>query len=256
MAEFLPDAIIERLRSAEAVTVLTGASISAESGIPTFRSANTGLWRNYDPTELATPQAFMRNPQLVWSWYSYRRKIANEAEPNKAHYALVDLEQYYPRFTLITQNVDGLHWRAGSRNMLELHGNITRVRCFDCAMYADVWEEDEENGPPVCAACGGFLRPDVLWFGEGLPSRELNLAYQAAQSCDIFLCIGTSAMVQPAASLPLMALRKGALVIEINLEDTALSDMVHYSLHGSAGILLPQLTEMILTGGRTREESV
>lgn len=256
MAEFLPESIIERLRKAKTMAVLTGAGISAESGIPTFRSAQTGLWRNYDPTELATPQAFMRNPGLVWKWYSYRRKLANEAEPNNAHYALVDLEQHYPHFTLITQNVDGLHWRAGSRNMLELHGNISRVRCFDCAMYADVWEEDEEKNPPVCAACGGFLRPDVLWFGEGLPSRELALAYQAAQSCDVFLCIGTSAMVQPAASLPLMALRKGALVIEINLEDTALSDMVHYSLHGSAGILLPQLAEMILAGGRTHEESV
>lgn len=253
MTGFIPGEVVERLRAASRVAVLTGAGISAESGIPTFRDAQTGLWSQYHPSELATPQAFLRNPRLVWNWYAYRRKMAEAAQPNPAHYALVDLEQHYPTFTLITQNVDGLHWRAGSRDLLELHGNISRVRCFDCATFVDRWSDDED-GPPACAHCGGYLRPDVIWFGEGLPSRELGMAYRAAEHSDVFLCIGTSAVVQPAASLPLIALRGGSYVIEINTEDTSLSDMAHYSLQGKAGDILPELVQLV--SGADREEAL
>jgi len=255
MTGMFPGELIERLRAATRVAVLTGAGISAESGVPTFRDAQTGLWSHYDPSELATPQAFVRNPRLVWNWYAYRRKLVEHAQPNPAHYALVDLEQYYPTFTLITQNVDGLHWRAGSRDLLELHGNIARVRCFECSAYVERWSEDED-GPPACAHCGGYLRPDVIWFGEGLPSRELGLAYRAAERSEVLFCIGTSAMVQPAASLPLIALRGGSFVVEVNIEDTALSDMAHHSLRGKAGEILPALAQLVMEDDQSREEGV
>ena len=255
MSIYVPDDVVNRLRAAQRVAVLTGAGISAESGVPTFRDAQTGLWSRYDLSELATPQAFLRNPRLVWGWYAYRRGLVEAAHPNPAHYALVDLEQHYPTFSLITQNVDGLHWRAGSRDLLELHGNIARVRCFDCGVFADRWSDDED-GPPACAHCGGYLRPDVIWFGEGLPSRELGLAYRAAERSEVFLCVGTSAMVQPAASLPLIALRGGAFVVEINTEDTALSDLAHHSLRGKAGEILPALVQAVMGGGKSREEGL
>lgn len=253
MAELFPGDVVERLRTASRVAVLTGAGISAESGVPTFRDAQTGMWSQYDPSELATPQAFMRNPRLVWNWYAHRRKLVEEAQPNAAHYALVDLEERYPTFSLITQNIDGLHWRAGSRDLLELHGNIARVRCFDCSAFAERWSDDED-APPLCAHCGGYLRPDVVWFGEGLPSRELGMAYRAAERSEVFLCIGTSAMVQPAASLPLIAMRGGSFVVEINTEDTVVSDMAHYSLRGTAGDMLPLLAQFVMDHGQQREE--
>ncbi|MCU0491678.1 MAG: NAD-dependent deacylase [Chloroflexaceae bacterium] len=232
--------LVERLRVAERVTVLTGAGVSAESGIPTFRDAQTGLWARYDPTELATPQAFVRNPRLVWDWYAYRRDVIEQAEPNPAHYALVDMEQHYANFTLITQNVDGLHWRAGSRNLFELHGNISRIRCFECAAPVTGWDDDGEL-PPRCPHCGGLGRPDVVWFGEGLPAPALREAERATERADVFLSIGTSAMVQPAASLPLRARRAGAYVIEINPEETSLAVIADEWLRGPAGVILPEL---------------
>lgn len=253
MATGLTDEVVARLQSATRVAVLTGAGVSAESGVPTFRDAQTGLWARYDPTELATPQAFLRHPRLVWDWYAYRRKIVEAAEPNAGHYALVDLEQHYPSFTLITQNVDGLHWRAGSRDLLELHGNISRVRCFECAAYAPGWD-DEGELPPRCARCGGLLRPDVVWFGEGLPEQELRQAYRAAERAQVFLSIGTSAMVQPAASLPLIARRAGAYLIEINMEETALSVMADCWLQGKSGDILPELARWVIGDRRSREE--
>jgi NAD-dependent deacetylase len=249
-----PSELLDRLRAARRVAVLTGAGVSAESGVPTFRDAQTGLWSQYDPTELATPQAFQRNPRLVWDWYRHRRKLVESAAPNPAHYALVDLEQYYDTFTLITQNVDGLHWQAGSRDLLELHGNIARSRCFDCGVYADRWSDDDD-GPPPCASCGGLLRPDVVWFGEGIPSRALRSAVAAAEKADVFLCIGTSAVVQPAASLPALALRSGAYVVEMNIEETALSVLTHCSLRGKAGELLPALAEEVLGRERSSGEA-
>lgn len=253
MTHSIPSEVVTRLRAAERVAVLTGAGVSAESGIPTFRQAQTGLWARYDPTELATPQAFLRNPRLVWDWYAYRRQIVNEARPNPAHYALVDLEQHYPDFSLITQNIDGLHWRAGSRDIFELHGNIERTRCFECGTYAKGWD-DEGEIPPRCGHCGGLLRPDVVWFGEGLPERELHMAYTAAERAQVFLSIGTSAIVQPAASLPLIAKRAGAYVVEINPEETALSIMADCWLQYKAGELLPTLVQQVIGASRNLEE--
>ncbi len=253
MAFHITNEVVERLRAAERVAVLTGSGVSAESGVPTFRNAQTGLWARYDPTELATPQAFLRNPRLVWDWYDYRRKIILAAQPNPAHYALVDLEQHYPNFTLITQNIDSLHWRAGSRELLELHGNIARTRCFECGTHAPGWDEEGEL-PPRCARCGGLLRPDVVWFGEGLPEQELRRAYRAAERSQVFLSVGTSAMVQPAASLPLIARRAGAFLIEINTEETALSVMADCWLQGKAGEVLPELVRRVIGAERSREE--
>lgn len=235
---------IARLRTARKVVVLTGAGVSAESGVPTFRDAQTGLWARYDPTELATPQAFQHNPQLVWDWYAYRRQMTAAAQPNPAHFALAALEQRYPAFTLITQNVDGLHRRAGSRAVIELHGNIARVRCFDCAAYAENWDEAGEL-PPRCTRCGGMLRPDVVWFGEMLPQQELGRAYAAARQAEVFLAVGTSAVVQPAASLPLLAQNADAYLIEVNPAATDLTPLVDCWLNAPAGVALPALLQLL-----------
>ena len=244
MSVELPDDLVEALRMAERIVVLTGAGVSAESGVPTFREAQTGLWQQYDPRELATPQAFARNPRLVWEWYQWRRQLIEKARPNPAHYALVDLEQHVPRFLLVTQNIDGFHWAAGSRDMVELHGNIARTKCFDEGVPVDSWEDTGEL-PPRCPHCGGDLRPDVVWFGEGIPAHALDRALEASRECDVFLCVGTSAMVEPAASLPLIAKRHQARVAEINLQQTALSMMADWSIRGKAGDVLPALVHRL-----------
>jgi len=240
----LPDLFIDALREAQRVVVLTGAGVSAESGVPTFREAQTGIWRQYDPKELATPQAFMRNPRLVWEWYEWRRQLIEKTRPNPAHYALVDLEQNIPQFLLVTQNIDGFHWLAGSRDMVELHGNIARSKCFDEGIPIDSWEDTGEV-PPRCPHCGGHLRPDVVWFGEGLPGPALRRAVEASGQADLFLCVGTSAVVAPAASLPLIAKRNGAYVAEINLNQTAVSVMADWSIRGKAGEVLPALVRRL-----------
>jgi len=240
----IPPALIESLRSAQSVAALTGAGISAESGVPTFRDAQTGLWANYNPEELATPQAFRRNPRLVWEWYAWRRELVNRAEPNPGHLALAELERQFPRFTLITQNVDGLHRRAGSRNIIELHGNINRTICSSERIEVESWPESDEL-PPRCPHCGSFLRPDVVWFGEILPQAALARAFEAAEWADLFLSIGTSALVQPAASLPLAALQHGAVVIEINPQPTPLTSRMTYTIPGPAGQVLPALLEAL-----------
>ena len=240
----LPGDLIEALRTAERVVVLTGAGISAESGVPTFRDAQTGIWRQYDPRELATPQAFARNPRLVWEWYEWRRQLIEKAKPNAGHYALVDLEQHTPEFLLVTQNIDGFHWAAGSRDMVELHGNIARTKCYDEGILVDRWEDIGEV-PPHCPHCGGYLRPDVVWFGEGIPAHALDRALEASLSCDLFVCVGTSAVVAPAASLPLIAKRHGARVAEINREQTAVTMMVDWSIRGKAGEILPDLVRRL-----------
>ncbi|MFO7167441.1 MAG: NAD-dependent deacylase [Chloroflexota bacterium] len=243
MSVSLPDELIARLRTARRVAALTGAGVSAESGVPTFRDAQTGLWARYNPEELATPQAFRRNPRLVWEWYAYRRSLVEAAEPNPAHHALAELERRIERFTLITQNVDGLHRRAGSRNVVELHGSLTRYRCSaerGCgSVEAPV--EDGSTLPPRCPQCGAYLRPDVVWFGESLPAEAWEAAQQAAASSEVFLCIGTSALVQPAAALPLIARRSGAYVAEVNLQPSALDGALDAHLYGPAGVLLPAL---------------
>lgn len=242
--------LIQTLREARCVAVLTGAGISAESGIPTFREAQTGLWTQYDPEELATPQAFSTNPVLVWNWYKWRQEIVRQADPNPGHFALAKLEAHCKGqespFTLITQNVDGLHQRAGSQNIIELHGNIHRSKCLDCGKTSlDDFLIDSEI--PHCAQCGGVLRPDVVWFGENLSQEVLKTAWKAAENCDVFFSIGTSALVQPAASLPIVALQNGAAVIEVNPNPTQISILVAYALQGPAGEILPRLVEKTLS---------
>jgi NAD-dependent deacetylase len=236
----IPADLVQKLVAAKALTVLTGAGVSAESGVPTFRDAQTGLWAKYSPEELATPQAFQRNPRLVWEWYEWRRQLVASAQPNPAHRALVEMEQLFPQFHLITQNVDGLHQRAGSLHVIELHGNITRTKCFREGTIISSWK-DNGDVPPKCPGCGGWLRPDVVWFEEAMPEMELELALAASSKCDVFLTIGTSSVVYPAASLPFEALRGGATVVEINPQRTPFTDKAHFALAGDAGVVLPEL---------------
>lgn len=232
--------LLHTVKTAVSVTILTGAGVSAESGVPTFRQAQTGLWAQYDPHELATPEAFQRNPALVWEWYAWRRELVQQAEPNPAHLALVTLAQRVPHLTLITQNVDNLHQRAGSQNLIELHGNITRIKCAKDGRIISTWDKPD-NPPPRCPHCQAYLRPDVVWFGESLPRAALEEAIKQAQQCDLFFSIGTSALVQPAASLPLLAVENGATLVEINPDQTPLTQWADYALHGPAGVVLPAL---------------
>lgn len=229
----------QHLAQAGKVAVLTGAGISAESGVPTFRGPD-GLWENYRPEDLATPQAFARDPELVWRWYHWRRGLIAKCEPNPAHRALADLERRVDDFTLITQNVDGLHRSAGSRNLLEVHGNLWMVRCTSCG---ELYEDRKLDLParPACRECGGLLRPNVVWFGESLDERILDAAWKAAASCQVMLVVGTSAVVQPAAGLASVAKQAGTFVIEVNLEPTPNSREVDVSLMGKAGEILPRL---------------
>ncbi len=233
----------ELLEHATSVAVLTGAGISAESGIPTFRDALTGLWEKFRPEELATPEAFEANPKLVWDWYAWRRAAVAKSAPNAGHVALATIERRCRErevdFTLVTQNVDGLHREAGSHRVVELHGNIRRVKCFDGHHPVDSWVEGE--CVPTCPRCGSLLRPDVVWFGESLPPDALAAALAAARTCDVFLCVGTSTVVEPAASLPFIALQAGARVIEVNPQPTPLTRQASVSLRGNAGEILPLL---------------
>ncbi|HPJ96964.1 MAG TPA: NAD-dependent deacylase [Syntrophales bacterium] len=229
----------ERLAQAQKVVVLTGAGISAESGVPTFRGAD-GIWQHYRATDLATPEAFDRDPELVWSFYNWRRELISKVTENRAHQALVTLEQIVPDFTLVTQNVDGLHHRAGSINIIEVHGNLWRVQCTECARI--VVDMSVDMGKlPRCRACGGVLRPDVVWFGESLDGRLLNRAEDAARTCDVMLVIGTSGIVYPVAFLPALAKGGGAFVVEINMEETAVSPGLDMTILGKAGDIVPLL---------------
>ncbi len=210
--------------------------------MPTFRDAQTGLWSKYRPEDLATPEAFRRNPRLVWEWYQSRRERVGSVSPNAGHVALAELERRVPRFTLITQNVDGLHQRAGSKRVIELHGNIVRTKCFDENVLVDSWPETKDV-PPRCPKCGGYLRPDVVWFGEALPSGAFEAADEAARNCDLFFSVGTSTVVYPAAALPATALDAGATIVEINPNPTPLTPSAHFALHGPSGVILPQLLD-------------
>jgi NAD-dependent deacetylase len=230
------------LDRARRVCVLTGAGISAESGIPTFRDALTGLWSQFKAEELATPEAFERNPQLVWEWYEWRRELVRGAEPNAGHRALAALAHRVPELTLVTQNVDGLHQRAGSEQVLEYHGNILRDRCTVEGVVVQR-PKRSATGLPRCPACGGLLRPDVVWFGEAIPRRPMLEAAIAADTCDVFVSVGTSSLVYPAAGLAETALRRGATVIEVNPNPTDLSDAVQIVLTGPAGRILPELLD-------------
>ena len=239
----MPSADIARVRSwlaqAGAVTVLTGAGVSAESGIPTFRG-DAGLWKQYRPEDLATPEAFRRNPKLVWEWYDWRRCRIAEAVPNPAHYALAGIEAGRSGFTLVTQNVDGLHDLAGSNRILKLHGDIWLVRCLSCGRESVDRRAPLPEIPPQCG-CGGMLRPGVVWFGEMLPRDVLAEAETAASRAELFLFTGTSAIVYPAAGLIQVAQSAGARVVEVNLEATPYSGFVDVSLRGKAGEILPLL---------------
>ncbi|GJM40131.1 MAG: NAD-dependent protein deacylase [Ardenticatenaceae bacterium] len=234
--------LIETLQHCNHVAVLTGAGISAESGVPTFREAQTGLWAKYDPQELATPQAFQRNPKLVWDWYAWRRELVNRAAPNPGHFALVELANLVPKFTLITQNVDGLHQQAGSEPVICLHGNIMETKCYAHNHFIDRLPENDDV-PPKCPTCGSLLRPNVVWFGENLPAEALQTAVQASQSCDIFFSIGTSALVHPASTLPMYALENKAMFVEINPQPTPLTRWANEVLTGPSGEILPALVE-------------
>ena len=238
----IPPDLVQVLRSARRVAALSGAGISAESGVPTFREAQTGLWSRYSSEELATPAAFQRDPRLVWEWYAWRRELTTSAQPNPGHLALVEMERRIPQFTLITQNVDGLHRRAGSHKILELHGNLQRIKCMDEGHPVERWKDDDQI-PPRCPKCGGLLRPDVVWFGENLPVETLQAAWDAAEAAEVFFSIGTSTIVEPAASLPFVAHRHGAAVIEVNLHETPLTRLAAYSLRGPSGLVLPALIQ-------------
>jgi len=229
------------LATAARVTVLTGAGISAESGVPTFRGKD-GLWQGFRATDLATPEAFAHDPKLVWRFYNWRRELLAPLKPNPAHEALARLEGKVPHFTLLTQNIDDLHRKAGSRNIVELHGNIWLVRCIRCLRMA---RKEEVPLPelPTCPECGDLLRPHVVWFGEALDPADLERAVDASRSCQVMLVIGTSAVVQPAASLALVARERGARVVEVNLEATPYTHLLDAALHGKAGTLVPQLVE-------------
>ena len=203
----------------------------------------------YRPEDLATPRAFLRDPRLVWEWYAWRRERVAEARPNAAHVTLAEMATRFPQFQLITQNVDGLHQRAGSRNVIELHGNITRTKCFEEGTIVANWQETGDV-PPRCPHCGGLLRPDVVWFEEAMPEAAMEQALRAATNCDLFFSIGTSTVVYPAASLPFEALRNGAAVVEINPQPTPLTEQAHWVLTGAAGVVLPELWTKT-TGART-----
>jgi NAD-dependent deacetylase len=237
-------ALVAALRDARFIAALTGAGISAESGLATFRDAPTGLWARYDPRELATPSAFARNPKLVWDWYAWRRECVAAATPNAGHLALAKIERRAHDFVLITQNVDGLHQRAGSRQVVELHGSIARVKCSREGTIVEHWNAPPDE-VPRCANCGEFLRPDVVWFEEMLPAGALAAAEDAARRCDVLLVIGTSAEVYPAAALPMLARERGARVVEINPNPTPLSPIADYVLRGSAGTLLSALVDRL-----------
>jgi NAD-dependent deacetylase len=227
------------LKNARSVAVLTGAGVSAESGIPTFRGAN-GLWKQYRPEDLATPEAFARDPELVWQWYDWRRGIIAQARPNAGHCALAQFEKRIPDFTLITQNVDDLHDDAGSRRVLKVHGSIWTMRCTACRKEVLDRRSPLPQLPPRCG-CGELLRPGVVWFGEPLPQDVWRAAENAAERAEVFLVIGTSALVYPAAGLAATAKRAGAKVIEINIAETPLSQRIDLFLQGASAELLPEL---------------
>jgi len=235
---------------AQHVVVYTGAGVSAESGIPTFRDALTGLWDRFNAEDLATPSAFRKDSDLVWGWYEWRRMTVLQATPNPAHKAIADLAKLVPKLTVVTQNVDDLHERAGSIDVLHLHGSIFRAHCSTCGhphvSPLDIPQEPDGGrrlSPPACIKCGGFVRPSVVWFGEDLPASEIQRAFNAAKECDMMLVIGTSGLVQPAARMPTLARQAGAHVVQINPTSTSLDSECTWSIRGAAGEILPRLLQ-------------
>ncbi len=245
--ERLSDRLLARLDEANHVMVLTGAGMSAESGIPTFRDAQTGLWANYRPEDLATPEAFKSNPARVWEWYEERRRAVREARPHAGHQALITLESMLPTLSIVTQNVDGLHQLAGSRRVIELHGNILRSKCHITGrpISAEWLADSPHEVPPSPYISHGLARPDVVWFGEVLPQEAMQEAMNTAAVCDVCLSVGTTSLVQPAASLPLMALENGAALIEVNPQQTPLSMHADQCFRGPASAVLAALATQL-----------
>lgn len=238
----VPEAVLEGMCNAKRVTVLTGAGISAESGIPTFRGAD-GIWAKYDYRKLATPEGFRADPQLVWEWYQLRQIEMKKAKPNPAHETIAEMEKHYPEFSVLTQNIDGMHERAGNRNVVELHGNIWRMRCPRDGTMMRLSDPVVEI-PPLCQ-CGSIMRPDVVWFGEPLSDEVADSASRAASQSEVMFVVGTSAVVYPAAALPILTKNSGGLVIEINIEETEVSSYADVSLFGRAGQIMPALWKRI-----------
>ena len=232
--------IRSRISNASSIAVLTGAGISADSGVPTFRGED-GLWRRFRAEDLATPEAFRRDPVLVWEWYNWRREIMATKNPNAAHHALVKLERQTRSFTLITQNVDGLHAKAGSKNITEIHGNIWKTRCTVCGDVSHNFDVPITI-LPHCKKCNGLLRPHIVWFGESLDPADIKRSMDAMHTCEVLLVIGTSGIVQPAASFVSTAKGAGAYVVEINIEETPNSCLVDEVLVGRASDVVPLLT--------------
>jgi NAD-dependent deacetylase len=248
----IPTELIEKIRKAQHLVVVTGAGVSAESGIPTFRDALTGLWRNYVAEELASANGFRKSPALVWGWYEWRRNMVLQAKPNAAHEAIAQLATKVPKLTLVTQNVDDLHERAGSVDVLHLHGSLHAPRCFACARPHNFVKdsipeltEEKRIEPPRCSHCGGKIRPGVVWFGENLPEKIFQQAEAAAGHCDVMLVVGTSGLVYPAANIPLIAIRKQAATVQINPTSTDFDSFVTYNLVGKAGEILPAILEKL-----------
>ncbi len=240
------EAAARLLRQAKRIVCLTGAGASAESGVATFRDTADGLWSRFDPQLLASQEGFAANPGLVWQWYMHRLMAVEKAQPNDGHRALAQLEHSAPSFTLVTQNVDDLHERGGSRRVLHLHGRITRFRCNTCAFEHELLPGEKRAAhPPRCLSCGGAVRPDVVWFSEPLPSRILDKAWHESERCDVFLVVGTSGVVYPAAHLPLVAQHHGAALIDINPETTHISEQADVRLGARSGVILPRLLEIV-----------
>jgi len=238
-----PENLTEKLKTSKKICILTGAGISAESGVPTFRDKE-GFWAKLKPEELANLDAFMKNPTLVWEWYSHRKRVLQGVTPNPGHHALVEMQKLCEEWTLVTQNVDGLHQRAGSLGVLEVHGNIERSFCIACGEFAaDILLDEKSKKLPRCEKCGDLLRPDVVWFGENLPVKILNQSMDAARNCDLFFSIGTSTIVYPAAALPFIAHDSGAYVVEVNPQTTDLSRVADCVLTGKAGEIMPEVVK-------------
>lgn len=238
----LPERIAKRLRAAKSASVLTGAGVSAESGVPTFRGAE-GVWSKYDWRVLATREGFRKDPRLVWEWYQLRQVEIAKAGPNPAHRIIAEMERHFEPFAVLTQNIDGLHARAGSKRIVELHGNIWRMRCERDGTVITL-DSPVKEMPPLCH-CGGILRPDVVWFGERLPEAAVDESSEVARTSDVMFVVGTSAVVYPAAALPIIAKNSGGMVVEVNTEPTEVSTYADLSIIGRAGEVMPVLWHSI-----------
>lgn len=242
MKSYKPE-LLEKLKSAKNILFFTGAGISAKSGISTFRGAG-GIWNKLKPEELANFNAFLKNPDMVWEWYQYRRKIINETKPNAGHISIAEFQNYFDEVVVSTQNVDNLHRRAGSKTVYELHGNIERNYCIDCKQPYNSPDFNFTDKAPRCK-CGGLIRPDIVWFGEYLPQDVFSASEKAAEKCDVCFVVGTSAVVYPAAQIPILAKRYGAFLVEINIEETEMSYLADFTFIGKAGEVLPEILEEV-----------